>query len=78
LWGALDYLGPEGLAPGTLVRVPLGRRVVTGVVWQAGGDVASGLDALPISELKSVIEVLEGLPPLPPAWRQLVQFASGY
>jgi primosomal protein N' (replication factor Y) len=78
LWGALDYLGPEGLAPGTLVRVPLGRRVVTGVVWQAGGGVASGLDALPISELKSVIEVLEGLPPLPPAWRQLVQFASGY
>jgi len=77
LWGALDYLCAQPLAPGTLVRVPLGRRVVTGVVWQSGGAEGSGQDIAP-AELKSVVEVLDGLPPLPDAWRQLVKFASAY
>ncbi len=34
LWGALDYLCAQPLVAGTLVRVPLGKRVVTGVVWR--------------------------------------------
>ncbi|KGM40545.1 primosomal protein N' [Aquabacterium sp. NJ1] len=76
LWGALDYLSTQPLQPGTLVRVPLGRRVVTGVVWQAGADSAAGEVAE--QDLKAVIEVLDGLPPLPDAWRQLVKFASAY
>jgi len=76
LWGALDYLCEQPLAPGTLVRVPLGRRVVTGVVWQAGADSAAGEVAE--QDLKAVIEVFDGLPPLPDAWRQLVKFASAY
>src|SRR5690606_8407197 len=82
LCGALDYLSDEALPPGTLVRVPLGRRVVTGVVWEDGGpvgdaahqvaDLAGGL------QLKPIAEVLAGLPPLPASWRRLVAFASGY
>ena len=75
----LDYLqpaelGPQKLAPGTLVRVPLGRRVVTGLVWQS----TSSASRSPASELRSVIEVLPQLPPLPDAWRALLQFAAGY
>ena len=36
--GPLDYAVPEGmeLAPGDFVKVELGARVVTGVVWGAG------------------------------------------
>ncbi len=75
LLGPLDYLCPEPLEPGTVVRVPLGRRVVTGVVWDEG-DTSS--DALDDSQLKPVAEVLHGLPPLSAAWRQLIQFAAGY
>lgn len=75
LLGVLDYLSPHPLPEGTLVRVPLGRREVTGVVWAAG-------DALPAAaegvDLKGVIEVLGGLPALPRAWRQLVGFAAAY
>jgi hypothetical protein len=32
----LDYLGEASVAPGSLVRVPLGRRIVTGIVWDPG------------------------------------------
>jgi len=77
LWGVLDYLSAVPLPPGTLVRVPLGRRVVTGVVWTLPS--ASGeAPAMAVEDLKAVIEVLEGLPALPPAWRQLVGFAAAY
>jgi|SaaInl5LU_22_DNA_1037371.scaffolds.fasta_scaffold00982_11 primosomal protein N' (replication factor Y) (superfamily II helicase) len=43
LTGPYDYIVPAGLelAPGDIVRVPLGRREVDGVVWgEARGDVA--------------------------------------
>jgi primosomal protein N' (replication factor Y) (superfamily II helicase) len=33
----LDYLHGQALPPGTLVRVPLGRREVPGIVWPQGG-----------------------------------------
>ena len=33
LAAALDYESEQRLAPGSLVRVPLGRRAVPGVVW---------------------------------------------
>ena len=35
LGDVLSYSNAEALAPGTLVRVPLGRREVLGVVWSA-------------------------------------------
>jgi primosomal protein N' (replication factor Y) len=70
LGSVLDYLHPRALAVGTLVRVPLGARTVTGVVWGPG--------AQPDRVLKPVAEVMQALPPLPEAWQQLVAFAAGY
>lgn len=77
LWGPLDYLCERPLPAGTLVRVPFGRRVVTGVVWWGGDEVAPEATVEP-AQLKEVAEVLDGLPPLPPAWRQLVRFAAAF
>lgn len=75
LTGPLDYLADQALQPGTLVRVPLGRRTVTGLVWDAPPADAEGWAA---DQLKPVAEVLPDLPPLPLPWRQLVKFASAY
>ncbi|HWH72674.1 MAG TPA: primosomal protein N' [Methylibium sp.] len=72
LQGPLDYRADRALAPGTLVRVPLGRREVAGVVWDAPGG------ATEAAALRPVLEVFDALPPLPPAWRELVGFAAGY
>ncbi len=69
----LDYQSEQALVPGTLVRVPLGKRDVPGIVWQLGaGRTPTGI------ELRGVRQALTGLPPLSPAWRQLVAFAAGY
>lgn len=68
----LDYLSEQPLAPGTLVRVPLGKRTVLGIVWPTGAG------ELPDASLRPIAEVLEGLPPLPESWCRLVAFASGY
>ncbi len=79
--GALDYLEPQPpgaqgprqpLVPGMLVRVPLGKRQVCGLVWPAGSDEA------PVEGLKPVSEVLSALPPLSSAWLRLVAFAAAY
>ena len=69
----LDYRSEEPLALGTLVRVPLGKRDVPGIVWQVGG--AAGSEGI---ELRAVREALTALPPLSEAWRQLASFAAGY
>ena len=44
LQGALDYLSPRPLTPGTLLRVPLGRREVLGVVWPLDGAARSAAE----------------------------------
>src|SRR5882724_9277347 len=72
LQGALVYSSEQPLLPGTLVRVPLGRRDVPGVVW-AGETEAEAFVAL-----KPIAAVLDSLPPLPPRWRELVEFAATY
>jgi primosomal protein N' (replication factor Y) len=71
--GLLDYSHPQPLPPGTLVRVPLGRREVAGLVWApaAGGEPAP-------PELRPVIQALAALPPLGAEWRALVDFAAAY
>ena len=69
----LDYACTEPLLPGTLVRVPLGKRELTGIVWhRAAGPPASA------EQLRPITEVLAALAPLPAAWRQLVEFSAGY
>ena len=73
--GPLSYLSELPLAPGTLVRVPLGRREVLGVVWDAGPTVAApqftGQD-------RPVSGQLDEIAPMSSAWRQLVTFSSNY
>jgi len=82
----LTYECEQTLAPGTLVRVPLGRREVTGLVWDA--DFAA-LDAAaaqataegaerPAIAFKPVVEALSSLPPLPADWRALAEFTARY
>ena len=68
----LDYLCERQLTPGTLVRVPLGRREVAGVVWQGRSDLASP------AALRPITEVLDSLAPLSQPWCELVEFAARY
>jgi primosomal protein N' (replication factor Y) (superfamily II helicase) len=73
--GPLSYRSEFALAPGTLVRVPLGRREVLGVVWQeqldATGNAFEG-------EEKPIVATLDGIAPLSAHWRQLVTFCATY
>jgi primosomal protein N' (replication factor Y) len=73
--GLLSYRSPQALQAGQLVRVPLGQREVLGVVW-AVRDAAP--PDIPASAVRDVLGVLEGLPALDEAWRQLVQFSAQY
>ncbi|MEO8836801.1 MAG: primosomal protein N', partial [Caldimonas sp.] len=60
------------LAYGTLLRVPFGRREVTGLVWPASTSAA------PAAELKDIVDAADALPPLADGWRALVAFAAAY
>ena len=71
----LCYRSELSLAPGTLVRVPLGAREVLGVVWDCPTVAPEGLSE---ARTREVAGVLDGLPPLNDRWRQLVQFAARY
>ena len=73
LVGALDYLSERALSPGTLLRVPLGKRQMLGIVWRGAGQAAGGEHAL-----RPVGDVFDGLPPMAPAWLALVDFAASY
>ena len=73
LAGAYDYRTLNGiaLAPGDFVRVPLGRRSVTGVVWgKDSGEVAE-------AKLKPVAERLPA-PPLRPELRRFIDWVAQY
>ena len=76
LGDALDYRSEQPLAPGTLVRVPLGKREVPGIVWVnfLPGDVAEPAHA----ELKNVLQAVTALPPLGARWCELIAFTAGY
>ena len=71
----MSYRSEFPLAPGTLVRVPLGRREVLGVVWDPQDSAARRPES---ADLKQVAGVLTGLDPLGPRWRQLVSFTANY
>ena len=71
LAGALDYLSERPLSAGTLLRVPLGKRQMLGIVWRGAGQAAAGDHAL-----RPVGDVFDGLPPMAPAWLALVDFAA--
>ncbi|HEY1091638.1 MAG TPA: primosomal protein N', partial [Burkholderiaceae bacterium] len=71
--GPLDYLSEHALPPGRLVRVPLGKRDLLGVVWP--GEALSNIDE---ALLRPVTSALEALPPLGAPWLALVEFAAQY
>ncbi len=71
----LRYACERALPPGTLVRVPLGKREVLGVVWADSDPPAVDDKAI---TLRPLVQVFGALPPLPPSWRALVSFAAGY
>jgi len=75
LSGPLSYLSELPLAPGALVRVPLGRREVLGVVWDTPFEVPP---AGPAVTERQVAGQLDGIPPLTASWRQLVTFCASY
>ncbi|MEO8386788.1 primosomal protein N' [Polaromonas sp.] len=72
--GPLTYKSELPLTVGSLVRVPLGKREVLGVVWEILPDSGALLEM----QTRHVAGVLEGLPPLSATWRKLVQFTAGY
>jgi len=72
LGATLDYNSERLLPPGTLVRVPLGRRDVPGIVWP------SELAKPAPTELKWVSQAHTSLPPLSARWCELVNFAASY
>ncbi len=76
LSGPLTYRATHSWPAGSVVQVPLGRRVVCGIVWGAVPEAAAGEGAG--LALRDVHSGLAGLPPLGDAWRALVQFAAGY
>ena len=68
----LSYASQRLLTPGTLVRVPLGKRTVSGIVWDDEAELADG------PELRDVLDVIDVLAPLSSHWRALVDFAAAY
>ena len=69
----LDYVASEPLEPGRLVRVPLGKRELLGVVWPGEPDGGAAPE-----QLRPIIGALQGLPALDPRWLQLIEFAASY
>ncbi|HJV70453.1 DEAD/DEAH box helicase, partial [Ideonella sp.] len=82
----LDYESEQPLSAGTLVRVPLGRRDVPGIVWAGRPDGAATAPEDGRKDpagggsftLKAIAEVIASLPPLPAAWCRLVEFSARY
>ena len=71
-----DYLAPDtplSLKPGMRLRVPFGRRSVTGILLALASD-----SPLPAARLKSVLEVLDAEPLIPEELFELLQWAADY
>ena len=72
----LTYRSPQPLQPGTLVRVPLGKRETLGLVWEPTAADATG--EIDPEKVRDIAGTLEGIAPLGLAWQQLVTFAAHY
>lgn len=70
----LTYTHPTPLPAGSIVRVPLGRREVLGVVW---GDAPAPPPEL-AAQVRPLASAFDGLPPLDAHWRQLIAFTARY
>jgi primosomal protein N' (replication factor Y) len=74
--GPLTYESELLLPPGSLVRVPFGKRETLGVVWDTPTD--ADAPAMDPEKLRAVAGALEGITPLTATWRQLAGFAADY
>ena len=74
-WGAFDYWCPDGVAAriGSVVRVPLGRRQVVGVVT-ALNDTSD----VPAEKLQPIDALVDTVPTLPADVMELARFVSRY
>src|SRR5450756_486641 len=72
----LIYRSESALAPGTLVRVPLGQRELLGVVWDGLTDPPGAV--LDPAKLRPIAATLDAITALAPAWRQLITFTANY
>lgn len=70
----LSYVCEQPLAPGSLVRVPLGSREVLGIVWANGWEGGTQTEM----SLKPLAGVLPDIAPLNAAWRALIAFSARY
>src|ERR1035437_3498148 len=70
------YRSESALAPGILVRVPLGQRELLGVVWDDLTDPPGAV--LDPAKLRPIAATLDAITPLTPAWRQLITFTANY
>jgi primosomal protein N' (replication factor Y) len=68
----LSYRSEHLLTEGTLVRAPLGRREVSGIVWHSRAPEANG------DKLRDIVEACGAIAPFSSAWRALVGFTAAY
>ncbi|MDX3906293.1 MAG: primosomal protein N' [Pigmentiphaga sp.] len=73
LAGLFDYRAGVPVAVGQRVIAPFGRREMVGIVVET-----PDVPALAPEQVKSVIRVLDDLPPLPADWLKLAAFAADY
>jgi len=66
---AFTYASPTPLPPGTMVRVPLGKRMVVGIVWDSPPDAQV--------RVKPVAEILD-FPPFPPSLLAFIDWVAAY
>ncbi|MEM9592558.1 MAG: DEAD/DEAH box helicase, partial [Pseudomonadota bacterium] len=73
-----DYLVPEGatVAPGTFVVAPLGPVRYVAAVWRRPDGAAS--PSVPRSKLRTLIEVLDDVPPLPSISLDFAEWVADY
>lgn len=75
----LSYASDLALPPGTIVRVPLGAKEVTGIVWRQTAASTAAMQASPTAgQLRPVGYALAGIAPLGDAWMQLMEFTARY
>jgi len=78
--GPLTYRSEHPMAAGALVRVPLGKRDLLGVIWdRSRAEAAVHAEAeISADKLRPIAGEIEGIAPLSVAWRQLVTFTADY
>jgi primosomal protein N' (replication factor Y) len=74
--GPLDYRVPHGMAvePGSIVRVPLGPREMSGVVWE---EASLPAETVGDNRLRNILGVYD-LPPIGAPLRRLIEWTADY